>query len=322
MAHITDNLILEVCAAAVAPSAMAPLQGSIPGYRTFASKCVDLDTVHYLIRAVDVVGRPTGQWELGRGAFRVVSSNPFLERVTVLDSSAGGAAIDFAAGPKYITLSQLAATTDQIRVDQQIAMGLDFVGQIAAFAMSTPPSGWLKANGAAISRTAYPRLFARIGVTFGAGDGATTFNLPDARGEFLRGWDDGRAVDSGRAFGSFQAGQNLSHTHGVTDPGHAHSIADPGHAHSAWTDSQGSHNHGVGWKGTSGGTSGYMDTANGSSSGYATTDLAGAHTHNVGVAGAGTGIGIYGNYAGVSVQASGGAEVRPRNLAVLVCVKF
>lgn len=80
----------------------------------------------------------------------------------------------------------------------------EMVGQVAYFASSTPPTGWLKANGAAVSRTTYAALFARIGIRFGAGDGSTTFNLPDLRGEFVRGWDDGRNIDAGRALGSHQ----------------------------------------------------------------------------------------------------------------------
>lgn len=79
------------------------------------------------------------------------------------------------------------------------------VGKVSIFARSTAPSGYLKANGAAVSRTTYAALFAAIGTTFGAGDGSTTFNLPDLRGEFVRGWDDGRGVDSGRTFGSQQS---------------------------------------------------------------------------------------------------------------------
>lgn len=77
-------------------------------------------------------------------------------------------------------------------------------GAVLYFAGQTAPSGWLKANGAAVSRTAYAALFAAIGTTYGAGDGSTTFNLPDLRGEFMRGWDDGRGIDHGRAFGSAQ----------------------------------------------------------------------------------------------------------------------
>ncbi|WP_055326027.1 phage tail protein [Ralstonia solanacearum] len=84
-------------------------------------------------------------------------------------------------------------------------------GLIAYFARSTAPNGWLKANGAAVSRTTYAALFTEIGTTFGGGDGANTFNLPDLRGEFLRGWDDGRGVDSGRGFGTWQSGSPVVH---------------------------------------------------------------------------------------------------------------
>lgn len=87
------------------------------------------------------------------------------------------------------------------------------VGIIAWFARSTAPTGYLKANGAAISRAAYSSLFAAIGTTFGAGDGVSTFNLPDLRGEFIRGWDDSRGVDSGRIIGSAQTDEIKSHTH-------------------------------------------------------------------------------------------------------------
>lgn len=83
---------------------------------------------------------------------------------------------------------------------------LSFVGAVMYFAMSSAPTGWLKANGAAVSRTTYAALFAKIGTTFGAGDGRTTFNLPDFRGEFIRGWDDGRNIDDSRRLGSWQKG--------------------------------------------------------------------------------------------------------------------
>lgn len=83
------------------------------------------------------------------------------------------------------------------------------VGAIAHFAMTAAPVGWLKANGAAVSRFTYAALFAAIGTTFGVGDGATTFNLPDLRGEFLRGWDDSRGIDAGRYFGSNQAATRI-----------------------------------------------------------------------------------------------------------------
>ncbi|MDO5562507.1 MAG: phage tail protein, partial [Synergistaceae bacterium] len=61
-------------------------------------------------------------------------------------------------------------------------------GHVDYFAGSNPPEGYLVANGAAVSRSAYPELFAVIGTVFGAGDGSTTFNLPNASGgKFIRG---------------------------------------------------------------------------------------------------------------------------------------
>lgn len=107
--------------------------------------------------------------------------------------------------------------TGAVTVNQDILNllqnGLGTTGAIQYFAMNTAPTGWLKANGAAVSRTTYANLFSAIGIQYGAGDGSTTFNLPDLRGEFLRGWDDGRGVDSGRAFGSAQGQAIQSHTH-------------------------------------------------------------------------------------------------------------
>lgn len=86
-------------------------------------------------------------------------------------------------------------------------------GQVSAFAMPSPPAGWLKANGVEVSRSQYSRLFEAIGTLYGAGDGSTTFNLPDSRGEFIRGWDDGRGVDSGRTIGSIQSDSFAEHQH-------------------------------------------------------------------------------------------------------------
>lgn len=79
-------------------------------------------------------------------------------------------------------------------------------GAVIFVPFSAAPSGFIKCNGVALSRTTYSRLFDKIGTTFGSGDGSTTFNVPDLRGEFLRGWDDSRGVDSGRAIGSWQRG--------------------------------------------------------------------------------------------------------------------
>ena len=160
-------------------------------------------------------------------------------------------------------------------------------GAVAYFAMSTAPSGWLKANGAAVSRTAYAALFTAIGTTYGVGDGSTTFKLPDLRGEFIRGWDDGRGVDAGRAIGSAQASQNLSHSHGGA------SGAAGSHSHTATGMESNQYLTGVGFQVISAGS------ANGVNP---TTSSVGNHQH--------------------SISSDGGTEARPRNIALLACIKY
>jgi len=89
------------------------------------------------------------------------------------------------------------------------------------------PNGWLICDGTAVSRTTYANLFAMIGTNYGAGDGTTTFNLPDFRGQFLRGTDNGVGNDpdaatrtasniggnAGDAVGSLQGDEIISHNH-------------------------------------------------------------------------------------------------------------
>lgn len=112
--------------------------------------------------------------------------------------------------------SQKIATT--AFVGTQVASSTP-AGAVMAFAMTGAPTGWLKCNGAAISRGTYSTLFAAIGTTFGNGNGSSTFNIPDLRGVFVRGWADGKSnssgkiYDAGRNFGSEQADAFKSHTH-------------------------------------------------------------------------------------------------------------
>lgn len=87
------------------------------------------------------------------------------------------------------------------------------VSAILPFPTNTLPPGFLRCNGAAISRSVYSALFAAIGTAYGAGNGSTTFKIPDLRGEFIRGFDDGRGVDLGRSIASSQVDQFKSHNH-------------------------------------------------------------------------------------------------------------
>jgi microcystin-dependent protein len=87
-------------------------------------------------------------------------------------------------------------------------------GAVFYFAMTSAPTGYLSCDGSAVSRTTYADLYTAIGDTFGAGDGSTTFNLPDLRGEFVRGYNSaGSGKDSGRSFGSQQDDAITEHNH-------------------------------------------------------------------------------------------------------------
>ncbi|URZ07533.1 phage tail protein [Clostridium felsineum] len=105
---------------------------------------------------------------------------------------------------------------DIIHFETEESMVKGVSGKIEYFAQSTPPQGYLKCNGAAISRTAYPELFAAIGTYYGAGDGSSTFNVPDIRGDFIRCLDDNRGVDLGRVLGSHQEDMMANHRHTQT----------------------------------------------------------------------------------------------------------
>jgi len=139
------------------------------------------------------------------------------------------------------------------------------IGSVFYFASSTRPDGYLVCNGATLSRTTYSTLFSIIGVTFGVGDGSTTFTLPDLRGEFIRGWDGGREVDSERTFGSFQADDFKKHSHAIVVQGA------PGS-----------------------GPGGVRDAGPTSSGQYSTKES----------------------------PVTGGTETRPRNIALLPCIKY
>lgn len=164
------------------------------------------------------------------------------------------------------------------------------VGIVATFAMTTPPTGWLECDGSAVSRTTYATLFTAIGTTFGSGDGSTTFNLPDLRGYFARGWDHGRGIDTGRVFGSNQSSQNLAHSHTGTAPPHSHTAS-----------AAGSSKYGA--NGSSYGTSWYGSAGDSSKGSTATLTTAASSTLTL------------------TIDSSGGAEARPINIALMYAIK-
>ena len=101
--------------------------------------------------------------------------------------------------------SKLAASTvtrDKLASD---ALDSNPIGTVIYYAGNTAPTGYLIANGSILDRTVYADLFAAIGTLHNRGsESATQFRIPDLRGEFIRGWDGGRNVDPNRVFGSFE----------------------------------------------------------------------------------------------------------------------
>ena len=120
--------------------------------------------------------------------------------------------------PSSITNGGFLQTDGSGNLSFQIVAGVPS-GSVFCMAVATVPSGYLECNGAAVSRTTYAALFAIIGTNYGTGNGSSTFNLPDLRGEFVRGFDNGRGADSGRSIASSQSGQNASHNHSFSDSG-------------------------------------------------------------------------------------------------------
>lgn len=164
-------------------------------------------------------------------------------------------------------------------------------GAVMPFARNSAPTGWLNCNGAAVSRTTYAALFSAIGTTWGAGDGSTTFNVPDLRGEFVRGWDNGRGVDSGRSFASAQADDLKSHNHSISPNPHGHTT--------------------INAKGSGGDLAG--------SNAFGNSGTSANQPYNLGFSS--VPLALTSNTT-LSIGSTGGTETRPRNIAMLYCIKI
>lgn len=166
--------------------------------------------------------------------------NPPLEDLSASMSSRlsrdgrGGMRANLPMSGFKVTGSAAGTASDDLMTVAQVTAALAAqptlpTGSIQMFAGSVlPAGGWLWCDGSAVSRTTYAALFAALGTVWGAGDGSTTFNLPDASGRFPRFLPRTGGLDPGRVLGTLQADDLESHTHTassvVIDPGHAHTI--------------------------------------------------------------------------------------------------
>ena len=145
-------------------------------------------------------------------------------------------------------------------------------GTIIPYGGSSAPSGFLLCDGSAVSRSTYSTLFGVIGTTFGAGDGSTTFNVPDLRGRVVAGKDDMGGSAAGRLTSATMSPDGV--TLGAAGGEETHTLVTsemPSHSHELYSDDGGANASDIGGFGDNGasmvcgkittGTTGYYTTA-------------------------------------------------------------
>ena len=222
--------------------------------------------------------------------FQDSSGSPFVSLQSP-SSLSGNVALTL---PSSITNGGFLQTDGSGNLSFSIVAGVPS-GSVFCMAVVSIPTGYLECNGAAVSRTTYSALFAIIGVNYGSGNGSSTFNVPDLRGEFVRGVDRGRGVDSGRNVASSQGSQNAQHNHSASASSSS-SVSDPGHKHNIL----------------------FNTGSFGGSSGSTTVRDSGTITNRMSTAT--TGISVS-TSTSVSIGNQGGNESRPRNIAMLYIIK-
>lgn len=196
-------------------------------------------------------------------------------------------------GNKITNLGPGVNPTDAATV-AQAGTGSVPAGVVMDFAGAAAPTGYLMCYGQEVDRTAYSLLFAAIGTTYGAGNGTTTFNLPDARGRVTAGKDDMGGTAAGRltaavvGAGLGAAGGEESHTLTTAEI--------PAHTHTGATASAGDHTHLVDEGSFGGGGGGSLTSGDDYTNVVAnqsTTSVAGAHTHTLTIDSSGGGGGAH-----------------------------
>lgn len=205
------------------------LAGAASNFRTFGSAFSNGDVVPYAI-----LDNTNQEWEAGYGTIGAGT----LARTLVTASSNSGSLINLQPGPKSVFCS----------ITADLLQNIEPPGVIKEYAGDTLPDGYLWPAGQAVSRTMYSRLFDKIGTKHGAGNGTTTFNLPDKRGRVGVGRDDmnGTAANRVTTTGSNVDGKTLGATGG--EESHTLTVAEmPTHTHI-----QNAHSHSILIRGNSG----------------------------------------------------------------------
>ena len=222
---MTGQLLLDNSAGASAPAISFNNDTNTGIYRTGANKIgfatAGTERVEISNSGLDVSNGLPIRFQDSSGAPFIALKAPssvFANRTFTLPRTTGSVG-------QFLAVSSSNHSSTNAELEFSSVQGVPS-GSVFCMAVATVPSGYLECNGAAVSRTTYSALFAIIGTQYGTGNGSSTFNLPDLRGEFVRGFDNGRGVDSGRSIASGQGAQNSSHHHtatsSVTDPGHRH----------------------------------------------------------------------------------------------------
>ncbi len=207
--------------------------------------------------------------------------------------------------PSSVTNGAFLQTDGSGNLSFQIVAGVP-TSAVFCVAVATVPTGYLECNGNAVSRTTYAALFAIIGTNYGTGDGSSTFNLPDLRGEFIRGFDNGKGTDSGRSIASSQSAQNASHNHSISLSGTTSTASLTGSITkiSETFNSGGGTASGVFTK--TGGVNAANTPSRVDTSPAAGVDLNASHDHTFSASG---------------TSGSQGSEARPRNIAMMYIIK-
>jgi microcystin-dependent protein len=159
----------------------------------------------------------------------------------------------------------LIAATDAAAARDLLSVTAAVTGEIRMYAGSSAPAGWLVCDGSAVSRTTYATLFAVMGTTFGAGDGSTTFNLPNFKGRIPIGVGQGNTAEGGgagtnRVLGATAGAEKHTQTIGeVGSHGHTATGTDSGHTHGIGFGPASSGSAAADW-GASNGVSGYFNS--------------------------------------------------------------